>query len=132
MVKKVKKAKSTKKTTKKVSKKPAKKTVKKTVKKMAKKPAKKVSKKPTKKYVKAKGDQRFFLVDGTVISNLFELADALDMMGHEMFYHHVDGDRNDFSNWVRDILKEAELADKLLEETTPERCQIRILRHFLN
>ena len=84
-----------------------------------------------KKYVKAKGEHCFFLIDGSTISDLHGLADALDMMSHDVFYYHVDGDRNDFANWVRAILKEAELADKLLEESTPERCQIAVLRHFL-
>ena len=44
------------------------------------------------------------------INNLFELADALEIMSDESYNHHVSSSRNDFANWVRDIVKDEELS----------------------
>ena len=44
------------------------------------------------------------------ITNLFELADALEIMSDESYNHHVSSDRNDFANWVEEIVKDQELS----------------------
>lgn len=114
---------------KKTKKRIVKKSTKKAVKRVTKK-AKKIIKKTSKKENKAQGGERFFLVDGSMIHDLRGLADSLDNMGHEVFYHHVTEIKNDFANWVREIMKEKKLADKLMQENSPERCQIVVLRHI--
>ncbi|MBD3354834.1 hypothetical protein GF361_02525 [Candidatus Woesearchaeota archaeon] len=55
----------------------------------------------------------FILKDGTVIKNLFELSKQLDKMPEEVFSHHVNENRNDFYNWVKDVVKDKSLARKI-------------------
>jgi hypothetical protein len=65
-------------------------------------------------------DKRFFCQDGCVIKNLTELVDCLDHMTEEVFYHHVTSDKNDFSNWIRDVLGDEKLAGELSYICTPQ------------
>jgi len=53
----------------------------------------------------------FFVHDGTRLYNLLQLADHLEKMSDDSFSRHVNGDKNDFANWVRDVMKEKELAE---------------------
>lgn len=100
--------------------------------KKAEKKVKKEKKVVNKKVLKrAEGEECFFLVNGSVVSDLMELADALESMSHDVYYYHVNKDKHDFSAWVKGVMQEAELAEKLLATDTPEKSQIVILRHFL-
>jgi hypothetical protein len=65
------------------------------------------------------GDKRFFCQDGSVIKNLTELVDCLNQMTEEVFYYHVTSERNDFSNWVRDVLGDERLASELSNVSNP-------------
>ncbi|NQV09395.1 hypothetical protein HQ529_06095 [Candidatus Woesearchaeota archaeon] len=97
---------------------------------MAKKPVK--NKKTTKKTsVKVKPEHYFFVVDGSVIKDLKGLAEALDQMSDDTFYYHVGELRNDFHNWTKDVLKEVELAEKLLDDKTRESHLIQVLKHIV-
>jgi len=62
----------------------------------------------------------FLLKDGRKLLNVEQLAKALKNMEHDVFYHHVTSERNDFHNWVRDIVLDLELAEKILNAKTPE------------
>jgi hypothetical protein len=62
----------------------------------------------------------FFLKDGKKLLNIEELAKALRKMEHDVFYHHVNDERHDFHNWVRDVVLDLELAEKLLNARNPE------------
>jgi hypothetical protein len=65
------------------------------------------------------GDKRFFCQDGCAIKNLIELVDCLNHMTEEMFHHHVTSERNDFSNWIRDVIGDEKLARKLNNVRSP-------------
>jgi len=65
------------------------------------------------------GDKRFFCEDGCVTGNLTELADCLTHMKEEIFSHHVTSSKNDFSNWVRDVLRDDKLAGDLTKVSNP-------------
>ena len=59
--------------------------------------------------------KRYFLVkDGTAIKNLFELAKTLDDMPEDVFRHHVNESKNDFYNWIKDVIRNKRLAEKIL------------------
>ena len=47
------------------------------------------------------------------INNIFELADALEIMSDESYNHHVDSSKNDFANWVLKIVKDQELSEAI-------------------
>ncbi len=59
------------------------------------------------------GDRRFFCHDGCVASNLQQLADCLSHISEESYNHHVTSEKNDFSNWVRDVFGDVRLANEL-------------------
>lgn len=62
-----------------------------------------------------KPEQCFWVHNGPVVRNLYELEKAMEQMNDEIFRHHVYNSRNDFANWVRDIIKDEELADDMLK-----------------
>ena len=74
-----------------------------------------VSKDEAKRYLcDVAPEQCFWVNNGSVLKNLDELANTLPEMNHETFQHHVNNEKNDFSNWIRDVLGDQKLADDLL------------------
>jgi len=55
--------------------------------------------------------------DGRNLRNLEELSVALSDMTEQSFSHHVTEQRNDFSNWVRDVIDDSTLAKSLTKAT---------------
>jgi len=68
-------------------------------------------------------DKYFVLKDGTVIRSLFELSKALDSMQEAVFTHHVNANRNDFYNWIKDVVKDKALAEDVLNSRTNKEMQ---------
>lgn len=62
----------------------------------------------------------FWCCDGGIYHNMQELRDALNTMPVATYVYHVNAAKNDFTNWVRDIIQDEELADALFEAQTPE------------
>jgi predicted ribosome quality control (RQC) complex YloA/Tae2 family protein len=60
-------------------------------------------------------EEYFRLVDGKVIKNLYELINSLRSMHDNTFRHHVNNEKNDFANWIRDVFKDYELAEDILK-----------------
>lgn len=65
-------------------------------------------------------DRAFILKDGSSIKNLHELYSALQSMESHVFAHHVNEDRNDFGNWVKDVHKDYRLANSLFSAGTKD------------
>lgn len=61
----------------------------------------------------------FFCSDGCIDRNLAELSTCLAHMSQNVFNHHVNDTKNDFSTWIRDVLGDTTLADELLVTTSP-------------
>ena len=55
----------------------------------------------------------FWCHDGRVLKNMNELGEALAVMADETFAYHSNSEKKDFSNWVRDVIGDAKLADDL-------------------
>ncbi len=55
--------------------------------------------------------------DGSVFRNMRELRDGLETVSDETFALHANADKNDFGNWVRDIVKDEKLARDLSKAT---------------
>lgn len=51
--------------------------------------------------------QEFHLHHGPSVATIGELADALADADDEVFFHHTEGERNDFACWVRDVFDES-------------------------
>jgi hypothetical protein len=59
------------------------------------------------------GNERFFANDGSVIDGLRGLPTALAEMSDDTFMSHANEEKNDFSNWVRDVCGDEKLARDL-------------------
>tara|TARA_Y100000310_G_scaffold305506_1_gene345718 strand:- start:681 stop:989 length:309 start_codon:yes stop_codon:yes gene_type:complete len=55
----------------------------------------------------------FYAGNGNVLKNLDDLLKFLNSVNEETFFEHVNSDKNDLANWVRDVLKEKRLSNKL-------------------
>ena len=52
--------------------------------------------------------------NGTVIKNLYELLEGLKSMDENTFNYHVNDQKNDFCNWIMDIILDSKLAELLI------------------
>jgi hypothetical protein len=57
----------------------------------------------------------FWCSDGRTVRNMKDLAEALSTMADEIFAYHASAQKNDFSTWVRDIIRDEKLAGDLLK-----------------
>jgi hypothetical protein len=57
--------------------------------------------------------KHFWCQDGKVVKNLKELEKALNDINDDIFHYHAGAGRNDFSNWVRDVVGDNKLANDL-------------------
>ena len=76
------------------------------------------------------GTLTFKLANGRELSNLLELARALEEMADETFSHHVSIGRNDFSSWIKDVFEIEGLAESIKAVPKPE-MRAKIYRHLL-
>ena len=61
----------------------------------------------------------FWVCDGQILKNLRELRDAFAVMNDYTFTYHVNEAKNDFHNWVKDIVRDDMLATQLLRAGSP-------------
>ena len=74
-----------------------------------------LTKEDAKRYIGNTPPERcFWLNDGSTLKNLEELSNAFPRMSDETFRHHVNGGKNDFSNWVKDVIGDKKLAHDLM------------------
>ena len=62
-------------------------------------------------------DKVFLFRDGRMVRNLDKLTTTLREKVEEMFKYLVAGDKDDFSNWVRDVIGDVTLANELQKAT---------------
>lgn len=60
----------------------------------------------------------FFCNDGQIFRNMKELGNGLNNMSNETFSYHSNCDKHDFSNWLKDIVGDEELARDLTDPVT--------------
>ena len=63
-------------------------------------------------------DRYFWTNDGKGLKNLTELLNELRSMSQETFYHHVQPGKNDFANWINDVLQDTVTARAIRGLTT--------------
>src|SRR3989338_9405855 len=76
-------------------------------------------------------EQHFVVADGRKLKNIIELADALETMSEEIFAHHANEFRNDFSNWIKDVFYDHSLAEDISRAKNRLETQITILRRMV-
>ncbi len=62
----------------------------------------------------------FWLCTNENLRSLNELSEALEKADNDVFRYHVTRDRNDFEAWIREILKDKELAREIARVKTKE------------
>jgi len=72
-----------------------------------------------KKFKKSVNDP-FRTKDGKEIRSLHELHYVLTKMNNEIFNYHVNENKNDFANWIRDTFKDNDLAEAVKKAKTKE------------
>jgi len=77
--------------------------------------------------VKVSEETAFWCNDGRVFRDLRELAEGLASMSNETFYYHVTQERNDFSNWIGDVMEDMELAGLLRKMISKEEASACII-----
>ena len=60
----------------------------------------------------------FWLKNGRVLWNLQDLQKELSEMDENTFSYHVNKEKNDFSSWIRDVVKDKELANDISNAAT--------------
>lgn len=60
-----------------------------------------------------KPENCFWLRNGQALKNGREMAQALKTIDNDTFRYHVNDQRNDFYNWIKDIYQDQKLAQKL-------------------
>jgi hypothetical protein len=58
-------------------------------------------------------DETFKTSHGKEVKSLKHLQHVLEDISPESFKHHVNGEKNDFANWIRNAVKDPELADQM-------------------
>jgi hypothetical protein len=71
-----------------------------------------VSPKEARRYLRTvtEGGKQFYAHDGRVLKNLWDLYAYLKNCEESEFRHHVDGSKNDLAAWVRNVIKDEDLA----------------------
>ncbi len=81
----------------------------------------------------APGEQCFWMSDGKILADLVELRDALASMSDDVFAYHVSKNRNDFADWIENVLQDMELATalrKTKKATTAHQAVVSRLRIY--
>lgn len=73
-------------------------------------------------FVNAYNEKCFWVHNGPVLSNLKDLARALDSMTDKQYNYHVAKDKNDFAKWAEFVLQDKECAESLSTATSREKA----------
>ena len=66
----------------------------------------------------------FYLCNGAILKNLDDMLNALQNIDDEVYEYHANNEKNDFCNWIKDIVGDAELAFNLKMKSKPEAINI--------
>jgi organic radical activating enzyme len=73
----------------------------------------------------------FYLSDGRKLKSLFELIEAFENMSDDVFRHHANEHKNDFSSWIKDVFKEEDLANEIVRAESRMDAEIKLLKHIV-
>jgi len=72
----------------------------------------------------------FWLENGQSIKNLKELVGALEVMHDDIFNTHVDAHKNDFASWVKYVIKDEMLFEKMIGIKSKEGMLDVLVKHI--
>ncbi|MCK5084819.1 MAG: hypothetical protein KAQ64_04155 [Candidatus Pacebacteria bacterium] len=68
--------------------------------------------------INANDESCFWINNGPVLKNLNDLKKSLLTMSKETFSCHVNKEKNDFADWIKEVLGDNTLANKLAKTKT--------------
>jgi transcriptional regulator with XRE-family HTH domain len=81
--------------------------------------AKKINKEGTQRYLSnVPSDKVFWVNNGPTLNNLEELAQFLKTAEENQFAYHVNSEKNDFANWVGDVIGDMVLKESISKAKT--------------
>jgi hypothetical protein len=72
----------------------------------------------------------FVTLDGTKLKNISDLAEKLEYMDDHVYKHHANEKKNDFSQWIGDVMDDEELAEALVNKDQQE-AHVAVLKHMI-
>lgn len=72
----------------------------------------------------------FNLLDGRQLKNLYDLAEALETMSEDVYSHHANQEKNDFSNWLKHCTNEEELSEEIRNAVNKYHAQAMVLKRI--
>lgn len=85
---------------------------------------------PKKEIRYAAGPEAFWVTNGMILHDIIDLAEALSEMADDHFLYHAQGEQNDFSVWVKQILCDEECANALLSAKTKKNAAVTVKKHL--
>jgi predicted house-cleaning noncanonical NTP pyrophosphatase (MazG superfamily) len=77
-------------------------------------------------------EKAFYLKDGKVFSTLEKFSKELQSMTKDVFEHHVNSNKNDFKEWMKNSLNEEKLAQKVDKKIKKVEMELEVLRHLVH
>lgn len=78
------------------------------------------------------GEMRFNACDGACLGSVWDLANHLKVMHPDSYSHHVDGDRNDFSNWLKDVHGDVALSERIKDAKSKDHAAKIVVNHIIS
>lgn len=75
--------------------------------------------------------KEFIFSDGTKIHNVKELADMLSTINDDVFHQYVNELKNDFCNWIINVVEDQKLAELIAEVKSRPLMYLKIRQHLL-
>lgn len=88
------------------------------------------AKKNSKKLVEAEAPKAFWVTNGRILHSLVDLMEELESMENDHYLYHSEGEKNDFSVWVEEVLCDEECASKLKKAKNKKNACTIIRRHL--
>lgn len=66
----------------------------------------------------------FYLCNGAILKNLDDMLNTLQNIDDEVYKYHANNEKNDFCNWIKDVVSDAELAFNLKMKSKTEAINI--------
>ncbi|WMJ73004.1 hypothetical protein RCC89_07495 [Cytophagaceae bacterium ABcell3] len=63
-------------------------------------------------------EKYFYVQDGKVLTGLDDLVNCMPEISEEAFAHHVNKEKNDFYNWVSEVIGDQEFANSIKKVKT--------------
>lgn len=76
-------------------------------------------------------EQSFWVNNGPILKNMEELVNVLPQISDEIFRHHVNSEKNDFSTWINEVIGDKKLANDLLSSKSKDSA-LQKIRNRLN